>query len=235
MSSIAGNNGTTITATDLFKKLPVRRNYMLKGNRKNDDLKKIEHLVKSFAIIISNLRITLFHNNKMIFMKSASQTISDSIQKVVNRPSESFCHLSMTVGNALIDLWVPKATDASSESHLASEDNGQYKVYLSMNGRPVSDKKLERVLRKYLLLSASLSSDEKTLSTIMCIETAKSEIDVNLDPNKNTVFLVKHMDILTSLEDKLKDYYDCSIEDIEKRRVEKRRTEKYQQQVAGRK
>jgi DNA mismatch repair ATPase MutL len=221
VSSIAANNGTTITATDLFKKLPVRRNYMLKGTRKNDDLKKIEHLIKSFAMIISDLRISLFHNSKMVFIKSASRTILDSIQKVANIPSESFCHLGMNVGNALVDLWVPKCVETRTESPLASEDNGQYKVYLFMNQRPVSDKKIEKVLRKYLLLAASLTSVEKSLSSMMCIETAKSEIDVNLDPNKNTVFLVKHMDILAALEDKLKEYYDCSLDDIEKRRVEK--------------
>ena len=197
---------------------------MLKGNRKNDDLKKIEHLVRSYAIIVNDFRISLYHNNKMIFMKSAAKSVIDSIQKVVDTPSESFCHLNANAGNALVEIWVPKNCDNFNETTHFSEDNGRCKVYLFMNQRPVSDKKIEKVLKKYLLLAASQRPGEKQLSSIMSIKTAKNEIDVNLDPNKNTVFLVKHMDILTATEDKLREYYKCSMEDIEKKRIENSRS-----------
>ena len=81
---------------------------MLKGNRKNEEFKKIEHLTKSFAMIIPGLRISLFHNNKMIFLKPASQILSESITKVVEIPLNILCALSFSVGNASIDLWIPK-------------------------------------------------------------------------------------------------------------------------------
>ena len=224
IASVAGNNGTTVTATDLFKKLPVRRNYILKGNRKNDDLKKIEHLVRSFGIVVSDLRISLYHNNKIIFIKPAAQTMIDSIRKTVDIPAECFEHMKASIGNAVIDLWMPKAIEPMNDMPLPSEDNGNYKVYLFMNRRPVSDKKIEKSVKKYLLLAASQKQGVKQLCGIICIETAKDEIDVNLDPNKNTVFLVHNVDILTSVEEKLADYYNCSIQDIEKKRVEKSRT-----------
>merc|ERR1719336_3824723 len=89
-----------------------------------------------------------------------------------------------------------------------------------MNRRPVSDKKLEKVLRKYLLLASSYKLTDKPLVSIMCVDTAKSEIDVNLDPNKNTVFLVKHLEILAACEEKLKEYYKCSLDEIKKKRQE---------------
>ena len=192
---------------------------MLKGNRKNEDLKKIEHLTKSFAMIMPGLRISLFHNNKMIFLKAASQILSESITKVVEVPSSVLCPLSFAVGNASIDLWIPKYDENKKDLPLTTEDNGQFKVYLFMNRRPVSDKKLEKVMRKYLLLASSYKLTDNQLVSIMCIETAKNEIDVNLDPNKNSVFLVKHMEISVACEEKLKEYYNCSIEDIEKKRL----------------
>lgn len=223
IASVAGNNGTTVTATDLFKKLPVRRNYILKGNRKNEDLKKIEHLVRSYGIVVWDLRISLFHNNKMIFIKPAAQTMIDSIRKTVDIPAECFEHMKSSIGNAVIDLWIPKAIEPINDTPLPSDDNGNYKVYLFMNRRPVSDKKIEKSVKKYLLLAASQNPGVKQLCSIICIETAKDEIDVNLDPNKNTVFLVHNVDILTSVEEKLAQYYNCSTEDIEKKRVEKSR------------
>ena len=220
MSTIAANNGTTMTVTDLFKKLPVRRIYISKGNRKNEDLKKIEHLIQSYAIIIPNLRISLFHNNKMVFYKCAAQELFQSITKVVEIASSILFSLNFGVGNASVNLWVPRYEATNRDLPIPKDDNGQFKVYLFMNRRPVSDKKLEKVLRKYLLLASSYKLTDKPLVSIMCVDTAKNEIDVNLDPNKNTVFLVKHLEILAACEEKLKEYYKCSLDEIEKKRQE---------------
>ena len=74
-------------------------------------------------------------------------------------------------------------------------------------------------MRKYLLLASSYKLTDNQLVSIMCIETAKNEIDVNLDPNKNSVFLVKHMEISVACEEKLREYYHCTIDDIEKKRL----------------
>ena len=81
---------------------------MMKGNRKNDDFKKIEHLLKSFSIIIPHLRISLYHNSKMIFVKSAAKTINDSIHQVVGSPVENIHYLNLSEGSAHAGLWIPR-------------------------------------------------------------------------------------------------------------------------------
>ena len=43
-SSMASNVGTIIRATQLFKNLPVRKNYFKSGNRGKEDLKKTENI-----------------------------------------------------------------------------------------------------------------------------------------------------------------------------------------------
>ena len=48
---LAMNPGTTVVAKNLFHPLPVRRNLYKKGNRKKEELKKVEYFCKAYAIV----------------------------------------------------------------------------------------------------------------------------------------------------------------------------------------
>ena len=95
---------------------------MLKGNRKNEDLKKIEHLIQSFAMVIPGLRISLFHDNKMIFLKPAGQNPFESITKVVEIAPNILSALSFMVGSASINLWIPKYDESRKDFPLLKDD-----------------------------------------------------------------------------------------------------------------
>ena len=58
-TSFAGMPGITVTADNLFCRLPVRRNYYRSANRRKEKLDKVMRLVRAFAIVCSDLIFSL--------------------------------------------------------------------------------------------------------------------------------------------------------------------------------
>ena len=54
--------GTTIIVKNLFKKLPVRRQYYSNEKRLKEEFKKIESLLMAYSIIFPKLHIALYHD-----------------------------------------------------------------------------------------------------------------------------------------------------------------------------
>lgn len=75
-------NGTTITVSNLFRDLPVRKQTFKSTKSQKDELKKIEDLLMSFALIYNNVRITLRNNKKEIWRKNRTSSLSYSIQEL---------------------------------------------------------------------------------------------------------------------------------------------------------
>ena len=48
---LAMNPGTTVVAKNMFHNLPVRRNLYKKGNRKKEELKRVEYFCKAYGIV----------------------------------------------------------------------------------------------------------------------------------------------------------------------------------------
>ena len=62
--------GTTIIATNLFKNLPVRKQFSSNSKKCKEELKRVEDLVMAYALIHPTLRITLRHNKAVVWQKS---------------------------------------------------------------------------------------------------------------------------------------------------------------------
>ena len=62
--------GTTVSACNLFKNLPVRKQYYSTTKRKKEELKKVEDLVISFGVIWPEVRISLRHNKETVWQKN---------------------------------------------------------------------------------------------------------------------------------------------------------------------
>ena len=61
------SSGTTVLASNLFKNLPVRKQYYNTSKKKKDELKKVEDLVTSYAVIRHDVRFTLRHNKELLW------------------------------------------------------------------------------------------------------------------------------------------------------------------------
>ena len=64
------SSGTTVTATQIFKSVPVRKQYYSSIKRRRDELKKVEELLRSFGAICPNVRLSLYHNKSNIWQKN---------------------------------------------------------------------------------------------------------------------------------------------------------------------
>lgn len=62
--------GTVIIITDLFKKLPVRKQIYSSKKHCVNDLRRVENVVKSLAAIQHNLRVSLVHNKSVLWQMS---------------------------------------------------------------------------------------------------------------------------------------------------------------------
>ena len=73
---------TIVKVKNIFKNMPVRRNYLQGKTQINHDMKKIELLIKHFAICQPLIRFTLRINGKIIFTKGNCSNFSEAIKVV---------------------------------------------------------------------------------------------------------------------------------------------------------
>lgn len=62
--------GTSVCAANLFKNLPVRRQYYSNTKKCKEELKRVQNLLMAYAVIKPELRITLSHNKAVVWQKS---------------------------------------------------------------------------------------------------------------------------------------------------------------------
>lgn len=60
--------GTTVTALKLFKNLPVRKQFYSTAKKCKDELKHVQDLLISYAVLIPDLRIIFIHNKVSIII-----------------------------------------------------------------------------------------------------------------------------------------------------------------------
>lgn len=70
--------------TELFKNIPVRKQFLSNSKRAADELKKLEKTVKSLAMIHPRLRVTLVHNKFLIWQKTSVNNLRQSVMQVVS-------------------------------------------------------------------------------------------------------------------------------------------------------
>lgn len=75
--------GSIVSISELFKNLPVRKQYMSNSKRANEELKRIEKVVKSLALVHPRLRLTLVHNKFLCWQKTSVANLRQSIMQVV--------------------------------------------------------------------------------------------------------------------------------------------------------
>lgn len=55
-------SGTTVISRNLFKNLPVRKQYFNSTKRRKEELKKVEDLVSAFTLAAPGVHLTLSHD-----------------------------------------------------------------------------------------------------------------------------------------------------------------------------
>lgn len=156
--------GTSISVSNLFKNVPVRRQFYEYTRKATEELKKIEKIVKILSVIHPKLRVTISHNKCLIWHKTAVTTLKQSLMQmyphVVLKNLEYFAHSSDNViffsypFHLLLDPLLNLVFYQFSLEMLISKRDCNWSalcqplneaILFFINQRPVKDKKVEKV------------------------------------------------------------------------------------------
>lgn len=139
------STGTTVVASNLFKNLPVRKQFSSNNKKCKEELKRVEDLVIAYALVHPSLRISLRHNKTVIWQKSKVSNHKTALLSVfgtallaqmgtIEFHDESHCNIRV-LG------YLPKPGSDSELTGRAVND----RCFVFFNGRPVNMKQISQV------------------------------------------------------------------------------------------
>ncbi|XP_016301158.1 PMS1 protein homolog 1 isoform X2 [Sinocyclocheilus anshuiensis] len=206
--------GTTVCAANLFRKLPVRRQYYSNSKKCKEELKRVQNLLMAYAVVKPELRITLSLNKAVVWQKSRVSDHRTALMAVLGAAS---------VANMLpiqhhqeqpeigIDGFFPKPGSDLNSTSSSSPD----KTFIFVNSRPVHHKEILKLIKQYYTSAQSNkeSANRRYPILMMNITIPASTVDVNLTPDKTEVMLQNKEGVLLAVETMLISLYGYSIGD----------------------
>ncbi|KAK3097677.1 hypothetical protein FSP39_012027 [Pinctada imbricata] len=192
--------GTTISAVELFKNLPVRRNYYKTNKRKKEELKKIEDLLMAYGIICPKLRLTLRNNKDIIWQKNPVSEMNEALAMLGRDIISNLEHREFIndESNVHMDFFLPKPY--CKENHLSRSSNDR--CFTFINKRPVTNKNIEKLMRQYIECEPG-----RWPVYVVTIDLNPSDVDVNVEPNKTQVFMQPKDFVIETIRGVLEEMY----------------------------
>uniref|UniRef100_A0A8C0UZV9 PMS1 homolog 1, mismatch repair system component n=2 Tax=Cyanistes caeruleus TaxID=156563 RepID=A0A8C0UZV9_CYACU len=141
--------GTTVTVLNLFKNLPVRKQFYSTSRKCKEELKKVQDLLTAYGIIKPDLRITLTHNKAVIWQKTRVSDHKMACMSVLGTavmssmvPFQHCCEYP----EINLSGFLPKAESDNSLTSLSSSERS----FIFINNRPVLQKE---ILKESVLLA----------------------------------------------------------------------------------
>ncbi|XP_066993378.2 PMS1 protein homolog 1 [Anabrus simplex] len=198
--------GTQVVASNLFRNLPVRKQFLSSSHRASMELKQTLAVVKCLAIINPELRVSLCHNKCMVWQKPGAATLRESVLLGLGHGVVSRLEELMDVQNELsIIMLVPKKHSKDVSTLFQTTSDG---TMIYFNHRPVLHKKLQQLLLK--TITGHFKDQQICKKYPICVLSIKvepSQLDVNLEPNKTRVLCHNEDEILARVEKILLTYY----------------------------
>ncbi|XP_076634955.1 uncharacterized protein LOC143348537 [Colletes latitarsis] len=201
--------GTTVQVRQLFKQVPVRRQIITNSKKANRDIKILESLIKSYGICKFSIRMSYKVDNNIIFVKPSTTTLEDAVTYILGKKvtsNMSWINVESTEFN--MKLMIPKK---ETQNMLEVFQSGAQ--YIFVNNRPIKDKELEKIITKSIL--EALNSSSKKPIFILYILINAANIDVNLEPNKNSILFKDQKVIFDTVDKYITDFYGIQREEQE--------------------
>ncbi|KAM5151538.1 PMS1 protein homolog 1 isoform 2-T3 [Mantella aurantiaca] len=199
--------GTTVTVLNLFKNLPVRKQYFSTPKKCKAELKKVQDLLMAYGIIKPGLRIVLLHNKVVIWQKNKVSDHKMALMSVLGTSVMSsmvpFQHQSDD-SEIRIHGFLPKREADSSVTSASSSERS----FIFINQRPVYHKEILKMVRSYF--SQNITSRSYPVF-FMNIVVPPSFVDVNLTPDKTQVMLQNKESVLGAVEIMLTSVYSDPV------------------------
>lgn len=144
MKPTPSSTGTTVAVSNLFKNLPVRKQFLSSSKKCKEELKKVEDIVMAFGAVHPGLRIVLWHNKSIIWQKSKVSDFRTSLMNVfgtvVMSQMDKIDYKDNTFGFEIVG-YLPKP---SADSNIVCRTNND-RCFIFVNQRPVVMKDLSLV------------------------------------------------------------------------------------------
>ncbi|EKX72671.1 DNA mismatch repair protein, putative [Theileria equi strain WA] len=191
---IAANVGTTVSCRELFKPFPVRRKLLLKSGK--SQLPNGIFLLQQYALVNPHIRFYL--SNKTTSNQNISNLFSTS-GKAENMKQVAEEIFGKTFVANLIEVDI-STRDWNLRGMISSPHNGkQYKdvEFFFINNRPVDN---SRKLRSCIVGVYKQFSSRLYPSFILNLSTDSVNVDINLAPDKRSVFIYSEDIIINKLK-----------------------------------
>lgn len=179
--------GTVVTALDLFKEAPVRRQMYRNPKHCKEDFKNVQDVLMAFGIAHPRVRFILRHNRDLVWQKTHAENLRANLALVLG--TEVVSHLALFTDQSFSPMvkvfgYLPKpGADRSLVSRVSTD-----RFFQLVNRRPVVIKPVVQVIKE-MFLEAFPSDISRSVYPVgvVWIELLPEDIDVNLEPNKTTV------------------------------------------------
>ncbi|XP_027533902.1 PMS1 protein homolog 1 isoform X2 [Neopelma chrysocephalum] len=198
--------GTTVTVLNLFKNLPVRKQFYSTSRKCKEELKKVQDLLTAYGIIKPDLRVTLIHNKAVIWQKTRVSDHKMACMSVLGTavmgsmvPFQHCCEYP----EINLSGFLPKAESDSSLTSLSSSERS----FIFINNRPVLQKEILKLIRQYYSMMTHKDCTRLYPVFFLNITVPASAVDVNVTPDKTQVLLHYKESVLLAVENVLKSLY----------------------------
>lgn len=175
--------GTTIRVEQLFAGVPARKKFL-----KNSalELRKVLEVVTEFALINHTVSFMLFNNGKNLLHTGLGKSnLSQRIKYLLgSRISDQLISLELSLDKI-------KVSGLISKPQLSRKNKS--KQFLFINGRPVSDSKISKIIKKTY---GPLLEPQAYPIFVLNIELEPDQLDVNIHPHKRKVSFLNIGEIL---------------------------------------
>ena len=203
------NIGTTITVKSLFHMFPVRLNSFKKNIKKEYNI--LLNIIQGYAIIQSGVKIIL-RNNKNIIINTQGSTNNNNNTDVGNiknnivnvfgykefKKLEEINEVKMEINEQMSIVLVGWISNKNDPDCGRTRNDRQF---LWINKRPIDHSKIARIINNSY---KSNVNKHKYPIYFINIKILSNYFDINIDPNKRSVFIDNENDILL----KLREYFD---------------------------
>ncbi|XP_035223307.1 PMS1 protein homolog 1-like isoform X2 [Stegodyphus dumicola] len=202
------SQGTTVAAFNLFKNIPVRRQFYRSIKNKKEELKNVEDILISFGCIQTGVRFILGHNKHQLWQKTVVRDAEAGLIQVFGNSVvdhlEKIDYFSENIQMKL-EIFLPKRNSPSYCGYSSST-----RCIVAVNKRPVRMKAIDKILKEYHNNCVDGSSSSRYPICYLSITLPLASVDVNVEPNKTSVLLHNMDEILEELSKLLSTFYETS-------------------------
>lgn len=135
--------GTSIVVSNLFKNVPVRRQYYNNPKRRKDELKKVEDMMLSFCVAAPEVHLTLVHEKNTMIQKNPAKGVHHSLMNIFPTVYKKLKAEAKEVEGVKLEVYLPDRGFCADQSTSRSCSD---RLFVIVNRRPVSHKSIEKVL-----------------------------------------------------------------------------------------